>query len=240
MSDITHHPSRKAFHSPYSSKSEHHKPDPQPSQTSKMTRSSFKICKLSESFDDSRSIATTVSSSDLSAMGLQCVAFDLESVVHEIPALSEFSNEEVAATWYGPMEKMAMQEEAFSAACDAAIGCCEEARGLEAYTFDGARQRKLNRIKHLIAVLREQQRQKESGKEITSGPELIAAACRDLSIKSQERAYIQGAQDEEDACPQKPRSELPPPQKKLRGLFSGVTQVFKDISDIAHVKWAAQ
>lgn len=138
-----------------------------------------------------------------------------------------------------------MIEQAMSLAnssCNALISAYEgeeeTARGLEFYSIEGSRRRKLNRIKAVIAVLREQKRQQESTDAVSSSDELIERACLEVSGHCQEEAYIQGVKDEEEVFPQKPRStKLDPPKP---GMFSCFTQLVRDISDIGHVEWAAQ
>jgi hypothetical protein len=216
--------------------------------------------RMAESFC---STATTASSTRTSA--LHCVAFDLEPQVYNVPALCELSLEERQSTWYSPHEKNDMIEQAmalaynesclqprffayYSSSRSEAVEEQEEttSRGLEFYSVEGSRRRKLNRIKVMIAVLKEQQRQQEQETSAEQRDELIQAASVAVSRSCQDEAYSKACQDEEAVLPQKPRctttttttTRVDAPKRK--GVFSCFTQLVKDISDIGYVEWAAQ
>ena len=218
---------------------------------------------------DSFCSTATANTTTTPTRALHCVAFDLEPQVVEIPALSELSAEERESTWYTPEEKSSMIEQAMLLANNETVSCVggffyggrrtstednqeDCARGLEFYSVEGSRRRKLNRIKVVIAVLKEQQRQQQEQQEEQQeespiqrgGDELIEAVSSALSRERQEEAYIQGCRDEEAVFPQKPRSlahhKTDAVKTKRRGMFSCFTQLVKDISDIGYVEWVAQ
>lgn len=96
--------------------------------------------------------------STCSTDGFQCVSFDKTPQVFEIPSRFENTAENMAATYYSREEQKAMREKEYDQAGSwaynsDAVAC---SRGLESLTQSGSQQRKLNRCKVLVAVLREQ------------------------------------------------------------------------------------
>lgn len=71
-------------------------------------------------------------------------------------------------------------------------------RGLESYTKEGSMARKLFRVKILIAVLREQRRQRNCGEVVTNGPDLMQSVCYPISSQCQKLALAQAKRDERD------------------------------------------
>lgn len=143
-----------------------------------------------------------------SSTGLNCVSFDLTDKVREVPNRNDYTAEELEATWYGRREKEVMRQAAFGIAESLDIhyfhdyqdrSSSTRFRGLESYTQEGSEQRNLHRVKNLVAVLREQRRQRCCGELVTNGPELLEAACYTTSTRCQKLAGIQGNRDERDA-----------------------------------------
>jgi hypothetical protein len=193
-------------------------------------------CFVSEDDDTDSSCNGSHSVASFSTVGLPCVFFSNIPQIKEIPNRLDYTDEELDACWYGRREKEVMR--------DAALGIAESLgyhyfqdeygqptsttfRGLESYTVKGSEQRKLQRLKNLVAVLREQRRQRSCGEVVTNGPEFIEAACRSVSSQCSKRAYLQGIQDERDALSNdcKPTSGLDHSPKVLLQL----TQLFRDL-----------
>jgi len=138
------------------------------------------------------------------SIGMNCVSFDLVHDIYEIPSRREFTAEEIDATWYGRREKEVMREAAYGIAESLDYDYFEgetstRFRGLETYTHEGSEQRRWHKLQNLVAVLREQRRQRVCGEVVTNGPELLQAVCHTVSHKCQQLAYIQGQRDERDA-----------------------------------------
>jgi hypothetical protein len=165
-------------------------------------------CFVSEDDDTDSSCHDNYSVASFSTVGLPCVSFDSIPRINEIPNRLDYTADELDACWYGRREKEVMR--------DAALGIAESLdyhyfqnengqptsttfRGLESYTVKGSERRKLNRLKNLVAVLREQRRQRSCGEIVTNGPELLEAACRFVSSQCSKRAYCQAIVDESDA-----------------------------------------
>ncbi|CAB9525954.1 expressed unknown protein [Seminavis robusta] len=149
-----------------------------------------------------------VSSDSSCSVGFHCVSFDLVPQIHEVPNRFSYTGDEMEATWYGRREKDVMREAAFGIAesldyyyflNEFGQPVSTKFRGLESYTVEGSKQRKLNRVKNLVSVLREQRRQRSCGEVVTNGPVLLEAACRSVSSQCEKQAYVQGIMDEKDA-----------------------------------------
>jgi len=140
--------------------------------------------------------------------GLQCVSFNEVIETRETIARWEFTADETEAGWYSRREREVMREAAYGIAESLDYSYFQDEygqptstnfRGLESYTVEGGKQRKLHRVKNLVAVLREQRRQRACGEVVTNGPELLEGACRSLSSRRQKLAHKQAKRDEIDA-----------------------------------------
>jgi len=158
----------------------------------------------------------SVSMASTSFTSLNCVSFDVTPQVFEIPSRHEYTTEEIEAAWYSRREKEVMKAAVYGIAeslgldyfesnCDDYSQVQEPQsmstrfRGLEAYTQQGSDRRKLHRVKNLVAVLREQRRQRSCEELVVNGEELVEAACHSVSTKCLQLAYAQGLRDEIDA-----------------------------------------
>ena len=171
-----------------------------------------------------------------SSVGLNCVSFDMTTHVHEIPSRHDYTAEEIDATWYGRREKEVMREAAFGIAESLDYHYFHGShpdqptstrfRGLESYTREGSDQRKLHRVKNLVAVLREQRRQRSCGELVTNGPEMLEAVCYPMSSKCQKLASIQGMRDERDAR----GSDESSSKDKSPNMLLQLTKLLRDMS----------
>lgn len=143
-----------------------------------------------------------------SLRGLHCVSFSEVIETRETIARWEYTADETEASWYSRRERDVMRDAAYGIAESLDYSYFEDEygqpastnfRGLEKYTVEGSEQRKLHRVKNLVAVLREQRRQRACGEVVTNGPELLENACRSVSSKCQRLAYRQAKRDEKEA-----------------------------------------
>jgi hypothetical protein len=131
------------------------------------------------------------------------VKFVARSKLHYIPHINDIPPDVIASTWYNRTElddtqksyqitvQMIMKGHIFTTRDEATNSHCT--RGLEHRTREGARFKQKIKVLAMLAVLEEQERQKQEG---TSNPELIAQQYRHESDKATSRAFAQGLKDE--------------------------------------------
>jgi hypothetical protein len=160
-----------------------------------------------ESFGSMTSFSTSLSSlsnikssSSCSAKSAKSVSIsDSSPVIHVVKSLEDYSEEELEETWFTRTEFdeiktsykdliFRMRNKEFLKDTD---DCCT--RGLEGRSKAGARHRREIILNSLVAVLTEQQRQRE---ERRSDPEAIASVYRQHSYHSLQAAANMGRRDQ--------------------------------------------
>ena len=125
--------------------------------------------------------------------------------VHRIPHLSDLPEDVVASTWYNRSEfdavkrsyqvtvRMIMKGHVFTSYDEDTNSHCT--RGLEYRTKEGARFKQKVKLYAMLAVLDEQDRQRQAG---VRDPESLSKAYRQESEKATSRAFVRGLKDELD------------------------------------------
>lgn len=137
----------------------------------------------------------------------------------------DYTEDQREDLWYNRYEKQAMMEGSLKAAVDLSPSDYE-ARGLEAFTYEGSQSRRENRQRYVALILREQARQKmkqnqKDGNTTTTAAvdhcndywEVLASAAVHISRPCQERAIAVGHLDEVEVFPQW-HLKLPPPTRE--------------------------
>lgn len=112
--------------------------------------------------------------------------------VREIPPLDDYSEQEVDQIWYSPEEKDEMVREAVRTANG--WGSKEDTRGLELFSDQAQQELRGKRGLVVSAVLKEQARLRDSA-TTDDAAALLALCSYNLSMYSQDLAYLRGYDD---------------------------------------------